>query len=71
MNELVNINSKVIDKKIAKVYSDLDMEKLLKLMDRKMNKEEAEDRFNEAFAKLANVERAVMKVHQQVEQLDV
>ena len=42
MNELVSINSKVIDKKITKVYADLDMEKLMKLLDRKLNRDDAE-----------------------------
>jgi len=43
----VSINSKVIDKKIAKLYTDLDMEKLMKLVDRKMPREDAEERFIE------------------------
>ena len=71
MNELVSINSKVIDKKIAKVYADLDMEKLMKLLDRKLNRDDAEEKFNEIFIKIANVERALVKTYQQVEQIEV
>jgi|LauGreDrversion4_2_1035121.scaffolds.fasta_scaffold440212_1 hypothetical protein len=63
MNELVSINSKVIDKKIAKVYADLDMEKLMKLLDRKLNRDDAEEKFNEIFIKIANVERALVKTY--------
>jgi len=63
MNELVSINSKVIDKKIVKVYADLDMEKLMKLLDRKLNRDDAEEKFNEIFIKIANVERALVKTY--------
>ena len=63
MNEMVSINSKVIDKKIAKVYADLDMEKLMKLLDRKLNRDDAEEKFNEIFIKIANVERALVKTY--------
>jgi hypothetical protein len=48
MNDQVGINNKVIDKKIAKLYSDLDMDKLMKQVDRKMHRDDAEDKFNEA-----------------------
>jgi hypothetical protein len=48
INELVSINSKVIDKKIAKLYGELDMEKLMKLLDRKMNKDDADQMFFES-----------------------
>jgi hypothetical protein len=67
MNELVSINSKVIDKKIAKLYNDLDMEKLLKLVDRKMNRDEAEERFLDALNKYFNAEKGIVKVYNQVE----
>lgn len=44
----MSINSKVIDKKIAKLYGELDMEKLMKLLDRKMHKEDADQMFFES-----------------------
>ena len=51
MNELVTINSKVVDKKIAKLYADLDMEKVMKIVDRKMHKDDADEKFYETSSK--------------------
>jgi hypothetical protein len=47
------------------------MEKLMKLVDRKMHKEDADEKFNEAMSKSSYVERGINKVYQQVEQLEV
>jgi hypothetical protein len=71
INELVSINSKVIDKKIAKLYGELDMEKLMKLLDRKMNKDDADQMFFEFSNKAQVLEREIMRGHQQVEQIEV
>lgn len=71
INELVSINSKVIDKKIAKLYGELDMEKLMKLLDRKMHKDDAEQMFYESNNKAQVMERGIVRVHQQVEQIEV
>lgn len=71
INELVSINSKVIDKKIAKLYGELDMEKLMKLLDRKMHKDDAEQMFFESNNKAQVMERGIVRVHQQVEQIEV
>ena len=67
----MNINSKVIDKKISKLYGELDMEKLMKLMDRKMPKEDADQMFFESTNKAQVLERGVMRMYQQVEQIEV
>jgi hypothetical protein len=48
MNEFVTINSKVLEKKIQKLYQELDMDKLNKVVDRKMTREEAEGKFYDA-----------------------
>ena len=64
MNDQVGINNKVIDKKIAKLYLDLDMDKLMKQVDRKMHRDDAEDKFNEAQSKTLQVERVLGKVYQ-------
>ena len=71
INELVSINSKVIDKKIAKLYGELDMEKLMKLLDRKMNKDDADQMFFESSNKAQMLERGIVRGHQQVEQIEV
>jgi hypothetical protein len=63
MNELVTINSKVIDKKISKLYAELDMEKVLKLLDKKLNKDEAEERYGEVHYKYSNAEKGIVKVY--------
>ena len=67
----MSINSKVIDKKIAKLYGELDMEKLMKLLDRKMHKEDADQMFFESNNKAQVMERGIVRVHQQVEQIEV
>jgi hypothetical protein len=67
----VSINSKVIDKKIAKLYGELDMEKLLKLLDRKMHKDDADQMFYESNNKAQVMERGIVRVHQHVEQIEV
>ena len=63
INEIVNINSKVIDKKIAKLYGELDMEKLMKLLDRNMQKEDADQMFFESTNKAQVMERGIVRVH--------
>ena len=67
----MSINSKVIDKKIAKLYGELDMEKLLKLLDRKMHKDDADQMFYESNNKAQVMERGIVRVHQHVEQIEV
>ena len=67
----MSINSKVIDKKIAKLYGELDMEKLMKLLDRKMNKDDADQMFFELSNKAQVLERGIVRGHQQVEQIEV
>ena len=67
----MSINSKVIDKKIAKLYGELDMDKLMKLLDRKMHKDDADQMFFESNNKAQVMERGIVRVHQQVEQIEV
>ena len=38
-------NTRILEKKIEKVYKDIDMEKMGKQMEKKLNKEEAKDKF--------------------------
>lgn len=40
LGEQISNNNKIVEKKIQKVYADLDIEKLSKLVDKKVNKEE-------------------------------
>ncbi len=71
MNELVNINSKVTEKKIQKLYQDLDMDKVMKLLERKMPKEDAQEKFQETNHRSVINEKGIIKVYNQIEQLEV
>ena len=71
MNEMVNINSKVTEKKIQKLYQDLDMEKVMKLLERKMPKEDAQEKFQETQHRSVINEKGIIKVYNQIEQLEV
>lgn len=42
--QLVN-NSKLVDKKIAKLYEDISVDKLIRMIDRKLGKEDAFNKF--------------------------
>lgn len=45
VTELFTNNTKLVDKKIAKLYQDLDVEKLNRTIDRKLNRDDAQDKF--------------------------
>ena len=47
------------------------MEKLMKLMDRKMHKDDADQMFFESNNKAQVMERGIVRVHQHVEQIEV
>jgi hypothetical protein len=71
INEQVTINSKVIDKKIVKLYSDLDIDKFMRMIDRKLNKDEAESRFENGEQKMGIVDKCIIKVNTNLERLEV
>ena len=45
VTELFTNNTKLVDKKIAKLYQDLDVEKLNRTIDRKLNRDDANEKF--------------------------
>jgi hypothetical protein len=46
VTEQFSYNSKILDKKFAHLYKDLDIEKMNRMVERKMGKEEAIQRFD-------------------------
>jgi G:T-mismatch repair DNA endonuclease (very short patch repair protein) len=53
------------------LYTDLDIEKLNKNIERKMNKEEAEERLENSESKIVILDKCILKVNTNVERLEV
>ena len=41
LSEQIELNQQLVDKKIAKIYTDIKVDKILKQLDKKISKEEA------------------------------
>ena len=71
LTEQAQIHSKVIDKKIAKLYQELDVEKMNKAIDKKMGKEEGDSRMEGNEQKIVILDKCFLKVNTNVERLEV
>ena len=71
LTEQAQIHSKVIDKKIAKLYQELDVEKMNKAIDKKMGREEADSRMEGNESKMVILDKCVLKVNTNLERLEV
>ena len=45
LGDQISQNTKILEKKIEKVYKDIDIEKMNKQVEKKLNKDEARDKF--------------------------
>ena len=71
LTDQAQIHSKVIDKKIAKLYQELDVEKMNKNIERKMGKEEAENRMEGTDGKIVILDKCILKLNTKLERLEV
>lgn len=71
LTEQAQIHSKVIDKKIAKLYQELDVEKMNKAIDKKMGKEEGDSRMEGNEQKIVILDKCFLKVNTNIERLEV
>lgn len=71
LTDQAQIHSKVIDKKIAKLYQELDVEKMNKNIERKMGKEEAESRMEGTDGKIVILDKCILKLNTNLERLEV
>ncbi len=71
LTEQAQIHSKVIDKKISKLYEELNVEKITKAIERKMGRDEAENRMEGTESKIFILDKCVLKVNTNLERLEV
>ena len=45
LGDQISQNTRILEKKIEKVYKDIDIEKMNKQVEKKLNKDEARDKF--------------------------
>lgn len=70
LGEQITTSNKVVDKKLEKVYKDLDLKKLNMAIERKCSKEEAKNLFEGEGAKILNLEKQLKKSHETVSRLE-
>ena len=71
LGEQISQNNKVIEKKIAKIYTDLDIEKVTKLLEKKMDKDEFKDKFNGWDGKINQGQNTAKNLQNTVQRLEV
>ena len=59
ISQQININSTLVEKKISKIYLDIDYDKIMKIIDKKMNKEDAFSKFDSIENKVSKLEKIV------------
>eukprot|EP00347_Sterkiella_histriomuscorum_P017595 403348737 len=70
LGEQISSNNKIIEKKIQKVYTDLDVEKLSKQIEKKVNKEEIQEKFTGWDGKINLVDKSAKNLQSTVQRLE-
>lgn len=71
LGEQIAQNNKVIEKKIAKVYSDLDFDKMSKQLDKKINREDIQDKLTNWDGKINSADKIAKNLQSTVSRLEV
>lgn len=70
LGEQISTNNKVVDKKLEKVYKDLDIKKLTMALEKKFGREEAKHLFDSEEAKISLLEKQLKKSQETVTRLE-
>ena len=71
VSDLFTGNSKLVDKKIQKLYQDLDIDKFIRMIERKMNKDEGFQRFEDHQSSVVKIDKGLSRTQTDMERLEV
>ena len=65
------LNAKILDKKLAKIYADINLEKVYHILEKKLGKAEAYSKFEGINGKMQGIEKFESKRREDYERLEV